>query len=119
MTRGEPKRKLWGLWAKPTLLLVGALVVLAGCQDEPPAPPAEPAGEPSPAGAAEETAQAPPGHFHPKGKPPSEHTLKVLEKERATLPFSDERDFEEAKKGFIAKPDSLVIKGEAGAETSA
>ncbi|MDJ0848900.1 MAG: alkyl sulfatase dimerization domain-containing protein [Myxococcota bacterium] len=60
------------------------------------------------------SARAQPEHFHPKGKPPSDHTLKVLEAQRATLPFADERDFEEAKKGFIAKPDSLVIKGEAG-----
>ncbi len=45
-------------------------------------------------------------HFHPKGKPPSEHTLKVLSDARATLPFSDTRDFEEEKKGFIAAPES-------------
>ena len=44
-------------------------------------------------------------HFHPKGKPPSEHTLKVLGQERAKLPFADKRDFEEEKKGFIAAPD--------------
>ena len=42
------------------------------------------------------------GHFHPKGKPPSEHTLKVLRKARETLPFGDKKDFEEQKKGFIA-----------------
>jgi len=53
-------------------------------------------------------------HFHPKGKPPSEHTLKVLKRAQDTLPFSDTRDFEEQKKGFIAAPDSWVIKGEEG-----
>ncbi len=34
------------------------------------------------------------GHFHPKGKAPSEYTRAILEQARATLPFSDERDFE-------------------------
>ena len=43
-------------------------------------------------------------HFHPKGKLPSEHTLKVLKQAKDTLPFSDTRDFEEQKKGFIAAP---------------
>ena len=53
-------------------------------------------------------------HFHPQGNPPSKHTLEVLEQERTTLPFSDKRDFDEEKKGFIAAPDSWQIKGEAG-----
>ncbi|MCJ7527742.1 MAG: MBL fold metallo-hydrolase, partial [Methyloceanibacter sp.] len=42
------------------------------------------------------------GHFHPKGKAPSEFTLEVLKKAKATLPFADERDFAEQKKGLIA-----------------
>ncbi len=54
------------------------------------------------------------GHFHPKGKPPSEHTLKVLEAARKTLPFSDKRDFDEEKKGFIAAPESWKIMANAG-----
>ena len=33
------------------------------------------------------------GHFHPKGKPPSEHTLRILEEARQSLPFADKRDF--------------------------
>ena len=33
-------------------------------------------------------------HFHPKGKPPSAHTLEVLKQARARLPFSDTRDSE-------------------------
>ena len=53
-------------------------------------------------------------HFHPKGKPPSEHTLKVLEASRATLPFADTRDFDEEQKGFIAAPKSGKIMGNAG-----
>jgi len=57
---------------------------------------------------------AEPGHFHPKGKLPSEHTLKILEEARTTLPFSDTRDFEEEKKGFIAAPESWKIMADAG-----
>jgi alkyl sulfatase BDS1-like metallo-beta-lactamase superfamily hydrolase len=53
-------------------------------------------------------------HFHPKGKPPSEHTLKVLSDARATLPFSDTRDFDEEKKGFISAPESWQIMAIAG-----
>ncbi len=53
-------------------------------------------------------------HFHPKGKPPSEHTKKILEQARATLPFADKRDFEEQKKGFIAAPKSRKIMADAG-----
>ena len=41
-------------------------------------------------------------HFHPKGKPPSEHTLKILNEARESMPFEDTRDFDEARKGFIA-----------------
>jgi alkyl sulfatase BDS1-like metallo-beta-lactamase superfamily hydrolase len=39
------------------------------------------------------------GHFHIKGKAPSKFTLDVLKQAKATLPFADERDFEEQKKG--------------------
>jgi alkyl sulfatase BDS1-like metallo-beta-lactamase superfamily hydrolase len=53
-------------------------------------------------------------HFHPKGKPPSEHTLKVLDEARNSMPFSDTRDFDEARKGFIAPLNSMVIKADAG-----
>ncbi len=54
------------------------------------------------------------GHFHPKGKPPSKYTIEIIKKARATMPFSDKRDFEEQKKGFIAAPDSMKIKADAG-----
>ena len=54
------------------------------------------------------------GHFHPKGKAPSKFTLEVLEKAKATLPFGDNRDFEEQKKGLIAPMKDLKIKADAG-----
>ena len=59
-------------------------------------------------------AESPDKHFHPKGKPPSKHTLEVINKARKTFPFADKKDFEEAQKGFIAAPDSLTIKADAG-----
>ena len=54
------------------------------------------------------------GHFHPKGKAPSEHTLKVLAEARKTLPFSDTRDFDEQKKGLIAEMKQMKIPADAG-----
>jgi alkyl sulfatase BDS1-like metallo-beta-lactamase superfamily hydrolase len=53
-------------------------------------------------------------HFHPKGKPPSEHTIAVLEATKKTLPLGDTRDFDEQKKGFIAAPDFWKIMADAG-----
>ena len=53
-------------------------------------------------------------HFHPKGKVPSEHTLKVFEEAKATLPFSDRQDFEEWERGFIARRDNPKIMADAG-----
>ncbi len=53
-------------------------------------------------------------HFHPKGKMPSEFTIESQNKWRQTLPFDDERDFEEQKKGFVAAPDYKKIMAEAG-----
>ncbi len=53
-------------------------------------------------------------HFHPKGKPPSKHTIEIIEKARATMAFSDTRDFDEQKKGFIAAPESMKIMADAG-----
>jgi len=53
-------------------------------------------------------------HFHPKGKPPSKFTIELQQGLRATLPFKDERDFEEAKRGFIAAPPYKRIMAEAG-----
>ncbi|MGA0844791.1 MAG: alkyl/aryl-sulfatase [Arenicellales bacterium] len=53
-------------------------------------------------------------HFDAKGKPPSPFTAAFQEKMRQTLPFEDERDFEEAKRGFIVAPDYTQIMAEAG-----
>jgi len=60
------------------------------------------------------TAQTPAKHFHPKGKPPSEHTKAIFETARESLPFSDKRDFDEYAKGFIAAPESKKIMADAG-----
>ena len=68
--------------------------------------------ESSPAHAA--PAAPPEGHFHPKGKAPSEFTKEVLRKAKASLPFGDTRDFEEQKKGLIAPMKDLQIKNDAG-----
>lgn len=65
-------------------------------------------------GARAETTPPLVGHFHPKGKAPSKHTLKVLQQARAGLPFDDVRDLEEQKKGFIAPMKDLQIKANAG-----
>jgi alkyl sulfatase BDS1-like metallo-beta-lactamase superfamily hydrolase len=54
------------------------------------------------------------GHFDPKGKPPSNYTIELQNGVRATLPFADRRDFEEAKRGFIAAPAYQRIMAEAG-----
>lgn len=53
-------------------------------------------------------------HFHPKGKAPSEHTRQHLKRQASELPFSDTRDFEELKKGFIAPMPDLKIMADAG-----
>jgi alkyl sulfatase BDS1-like metallo-beta-lactamase superfamily hydrolase len=53
-------------------------------------------------------------HFDPQGKPPSTFTLELRDGVKAELPFSDQRDFDEAKKGFIAAPPYKQIKADAG-----
>lgn len=55
-----------------------------------------------------------PKHFDPKGKPPSEHTKKILDEQRRTLPFSDTRDFDENRKGFVAPMKQRQIMAAAG-----
>jgi alkyl sulfatase BDS1-like metallo-beta-lactamase superfamily hydrolase len=45
---------------------------------------------------------------------PSKYTVEMQNKQRAILPFDDERDIEENKKGFIAAPDYKQIMAEAG-----
>jgi alkyl sulfatase BDS1-like metallo-beta-lactamase superfamily hydrolase len=61
--------------------------------------------------------EAPPplaSHFHPKGKAPSVHTVRVLREARAALPFADESDFAEWERGFIAAPPETRIMADAG-----
>ena len=53
-------------------------------------------------------------HFDPKGKMPSEYTIKLRDMRKSALPLADERDFEEAKRGFIAAPPYKQIMAEAG-----
>ncbi len=53
-------------------------------------------------------------HFDPKGKLPSEFTIELQNGLRKSLPFEDNRDFDEAKKGFIAAPEYKQIMAEAG-----
>lgn len=54
------------------------------------------------------------GHFHPRGKAPSKHTVAVLKAAREGLPFDDTRDFEEQKRGLIAPMTEMVIPADAG-----
>ena len=53
-------------------------------------------------------------HFDSKGKLPSEFTIGLQNGLRKSLPFEDKRDFDEAKKGFIAAPEYKQIMAEAG-----
>jgi alkyl sulfatase BDS1-like metallo-beta-lactamase superfamily hydrolase len=53
-------------------------------------------------------------HFDPKGTLPSTYTIELRKGISATLPFSDKRDFDEAKKGFIAQPPYMKIMADAG-----
>ncbi len=49
-------------------------------------------------------------HFHPKGQAASATTIKLWQQQQTSLPFEDKRDFEEAKRGFIAAPAFKQIK---------
>jgi len=53
-------------------------------------------------------------HFDPKGKLPSQFTIEILNEARETLPFSDTRDFDENRKGFIAPMTQRQIPAAAG-----
>lgn len=54
------------------------------------------------------------GHFHPRGKAPSEHTRRILQAAAQTLPFSDTRDFDEQARGLIAERTDRRIMADAG-----
>jgi linear primary-alkylsulfatase len=53
-------------------------------------------------------------HFDPLGKPPSKFTIELRNGQKAELPFADKRDFDEAKRGFIAEPAYTKIIADAG-----
>ena len=53
-------------------------------------------------------------HFDPIGKPPSKFTIELRNGQKAELPFADKRDFDAAKKGFIAEPSYTKIMADAG-----
>lgn len=53
-------------------------------------------------------------HFDTKGKLPSATTIELQKALRRSLPFEDQRDFEEAQRGFIAAPEYKQIMAEAG-----
>jgi alkyl sulfatase BDS1-like metallo-beta-lactamase superfamily hydrolase len=54
------------------------------------------------------------GHYDPKGKPPSSYTVEHQKAVRSMLPFEDERDFEESRRGFVAAPASREIRNAEG-----
>jgi alkyl sulfatase BDS1-like metallo-beta-lactamase superfamily hydrolase len=58
---------------------------------------------------------SPPQHFDKLGKPPSTFTLELRNGLKAKLPFDDKRDYDEAKRGFIAEPPYTKIMADAGA----
>lgn len=54
-------------------------------------------------------------YFDPEGKPPSTHTIEPMRDLRQSLPFADERNFDEARRGLISRPKVFRIGAEAGA----
>jgi alkyl sulfatase BDS1-like metallo-beta-lactamase superfamily hydrolase len=89
------------LWSRALLAsvccVIGGAALAAGSAAPPPA-----------------TAVQPSGHFHPKGKLPSRYTVEQQQALRKSLPFEDQRDFEESQRGFVAAPPYRQIKSEAG-----
>ena len=53
-------------------------------------------------------------HFDPLGKQPSRFTIELRNGQKAALPFADKRDFDEAKRGFMAEPPYTKIMADAG-----
>lgn len=53
-------------------------------------------------------------HFHPDGKPASRFTKDFQAGQKDLLPFHDQRDFDEQKKGFLARPDYDQIMADSG-----
>jgi alkyl sulfatase BDS1-like metallo-beta-lactamase superfamily hydrolase len=54
------------------------------------------------------------GHFHPKGKAPSPHTVRVIEAAKSALPFEDTRDLDEQARGLVAERSARQIMTDAG-----
>jgi len=82
------------------------LVILGSCNQSSVKPGATDSSSAPVAGAA--------GHFDKKGLDPSSFTVARWEELKSTLPFEDKRDFDEAKKGFIAEPTYRKIMADAG-----
>jgi alkyl sulfatase BDS1-like metallo-beta-lactamase superfamily hydrolase len=55
-----------------------------------------------------------PQHFSSRGKMPSKYTVEAQQQQREILPLADKRDFEEAKRGFIAAPTYRKIMNDKG-----
>ncbi len=53
-------------------------------------------------------------HFDPKGKQPTEHTIRKWKYAKHSMAFEDKQDFIEMKKGFMKAPDYKVIKNADG-----
>ena len=68
----------------------------------------------TPSSHSEATRDSTADHFDPKGKQPSAYTVEFQRALRKSLPFEDQRDFEEAQRGFLAAPDYKQIMAEAG-----
>ena len=93
------------LWAGIPYVLPAELVAAKPTQAE---------AAPSASKAPDETKPIHPEHFDPLGRAPSTFTIEVRDRLKVTLPFADRRDFEEAKKGFIAEPSYKQIMADAG-----
>ncbi|NKB92279.1 MAG: MBL fold metallo-hydrolase [Candidatus Nanopelagicales bacterium] len=53
-------------------------------------------------------------HFHPLGKGAAPATVAAQQVARESLPFDDVRDFEEARRGFVAAPEARQILADGG-----
>jgi alkyl sulfatase BDS1-like metallo-beta-lactamase superfamily hydrolase len=90
------------LWA--TFLFIASATLTAGAHGQTPGASLLPADR----GAAASK------HFDPKGQPPSKFTIELRNGQKAALPFDDRRDFDEARRGFIAEPPYTRIMADAG-----
>ena len=92
------------------VLCLAAQLAMAGELAADATPGARPAGAKAvPVGAASGAS-----HFSPKGKLPSPHTVASQARAKESLPFADRRDFEEARRGFVAAPDYREVRNAAG-----